>query len=186
MKAKTQRFTSSSIWVLVVLWFLASCGSTTYLTPYLPVTQTVIQNYTSTTTQTITPAPITVTSTATTTQPSIMTTTTAYSTIVLPGTTTTVALPITTTTITLTTVVVAKFEIGVTDSTFQPLTAIVKAGTAVTFVNQGEITHTVVSGTLFSHMIAAESSWTYTFSQPGTYKFSDLENPQIIGTLTVQ
>jgi plastocyanin len=60
---------------------------------------------------------------------------------------------------------------------FKPKQIEVKAGTAVTWINQDDIRHTVTSGTpenrdgRFDQPLAAGGKFTFTFTQPGTYTF---------------
>jgi quinohemoprotein ethanol dehydrogenase len=77
---------------------------------------------------------------------------------------------------------------AVDEHAFNPVRARVKAGTYVTFMNNGQMTHTVT---------AADGSWTtgalksaesayVKFDKAGTFRYSCKEHPWAIGELTVQ
>lgn len=69
----------------------------------------------------------------------------------------------------------AENAIRVEDYAFTPGTLTVKAGTTVTWKNEGEAPHTVTSvekgGPLDSGMMGPGGSYTHTFAEPGTYEY---------------
>ena len=73
---------------------------------------------------------------------------------------------------------------------FLPSSATVVLGVnnTVKWVNHDAATHTIrsVSGLFESNNIAAGSSWSYTFSQPGSYSYYCTLHPWMTGTVTVR
>lgn len=71
---------------------------------------------------------------------------------------------------------------------FAPTTLTVSVGTTVTWSNQDEEPHTVVSDTgLFrSGALDTSDSFSFTFTKTGTYRFICSIHPQMIGTIVVQ
>jgi plastocyanin len=70
---------------------------------------------------------------------------------------------------------------------FNPYRARVRAGTAVTFVNNGYLPHTVVAqdGSWTTGLLYPTQVKTLTFSNPGTYLYSSKEYPWSYGQLIV-
>jgi len=71
---------------------------------------------------------------------------------------------------------------------FQPTTLTIKAGSTVTWQNEDEEPHTVVSasGLFRSAALDTHEQFSFTFSKPGTYPFVCSIHPQMIGTIVVQ
>lgn len=71
---------------------------------------------------------------------------------------------------------------------FMPMSVTVQAGSTVTWSNQDQEPHTVVSDTgLFrSSAIDTNESYSFKFDQPGTYHFMCSIHPQMVGTIVVQ
>jgi len=71
---------------------------------------------------------------------------------------------------------------------FSPVNLTVKAGTTVTWSNEDDEPHTIVSGTgLFrSAALDTHDSFSYRFRQAGTYRFICSIHPQMIGTIIVR
>ena len=71
---------------------------------------------------------------------------------------------------------------------FMPMSLTVTAGSTVTWSNQDQEPHTVVSDTgLFrSSAIDTNESFSFKFDQPGTYHFMCSIHPQMVGTIVVQ
>lgn len=71
---------------------------------------------------------------------------------------------------------------------FMPKSVTVKAGTAVTWTNQDDETHTVTSITkdFKSKPLSAGDGFTYTFTTPGTYKYFCSLHPFMTGTIVVE
>jgi plastocyanin len=74
---------------------------------------------------------------------------------------------------------------------FDPSGLTVKTGTAVIWVNNDGVPHTVVSDTgspapFSSDSLSAGASYTFTFAQPGTYTYHCSIHPSMKGTIIVQ
>jgi amicyanin len=71
--------------------------------------------------------------------------------------------------------------------TFNPPQLTVKAGTTVTWVNEDDIPHTVVSPpNVRSKPLDSEEKFSFTFTRPGTYKYFCSLHPHMTGTIVVQ
>jgi plastocyanin len=72
--------------------------------------------------------------------------------------------------------------------TFAPARLTVKAGTTVTWRNEDDIPHTVTSATrLFkSKALDTDDSFSFTFSEPGTYEYFCSLHPRMTGTIVVE
>ncbi|MFE5585530.1 plastocyanin/azurin family copper-binding protein [Kitasatospora sp. NPDC056531] len=73
---------------------------------------------------------------------------------------------------------------------FSPPTLTVKAGTKVTWTNTDPDAHTVTSkagsgGPLQSAALAANDTYSYTFTQPGTYPYFCSIHPYMTATVEV-
>jgi plastocyanin len=79
-------------------------------------------------------------------------------------------------------------RVAIKDFMFAPTSLKIKAGTAVTWINQDEEPHTVVSETgLFrSGGVDTNDTFTYTFEKPGTYRFVCTIHPRMVGTIVVE
>jgi plastocyanin len=80
-------------------------------------------------------------------------------------------------------------SVMVMNYSFMPASITVSAGTKVTWTNDDTVAHTVTSsggGPLNSPSIAPNSSWSYTFATPGTYRYFCAIHPNMTGTVTVQ
>jgi plastocyanin len=82
--------------------------------------------------------------------------------------------------------------ITIVNGAFQPQDISVAAGATVTWTNQDSAAHTVTSGTadaptnLFdSGDIAAGGSFSFTFTDPGTYEYYSTSDSGMTGTVTV-
>lgn len=71
---------------------------------------------------------------------------------------------------------------------FAPMTLSVSAGTTVTWHNDDEEPHTVVSqdGLFRSAAIDGGESFSFKFSKPGTYKYLCTIHPRMVGTIVVK
>jgi plastocyanin len=74
------------------------------------------------------------------------------------------------------------------DYHFQPLELTVPVGTRVTWTNQGEDAHTVVSdsGLFRSGGLDTGESFSFTFDKAGTYHFTCSVHPRMVGTVIVR
>ena len=71
--------------------------------------------------------------------------------------------------------------------TFGPQDLKVKAGTTVTWTNEDDIPHTVVSVNNFrSKPLDSEDKFSFTFTTPGTYKYFCSLHPHMTGTIVVE
>ncbi|AGY58152.1 cupredoxin domain-containing protein [Gloeobacter kilaueensis] len=70
---------------------------------------------------------------------------------------------------------------------FQPVTLKVQAGQAVRFLNKDGEPHTVAAqdGSFTSPALDTGDSWSYAFTQPGTYPYICTIHPFMRGTITV-
>ena len=71
--------------------------------------------------------------------------------------------------------------------TFGPQELKVKAGTTVTWTNEDDMPHTVVSPNNFrSKVLDTEGAYSFTFTTPGTYKYFCSLHPHMTGTVVVE
>jgi plastocyanin len=71
--------------------------------------------------------------------------------------------------------------------TFGPQELKVKAGTTVTWMNEDDIPHTVVSLNNFrSKALDSDDKFSFTFTTPGTYKYFCSLHPHMTGTIVVE
>jgi amicyanin len=71
--------------------------------------------------------------------------------------------------------------------TFAPPELKVKAGTTVTWTNEDDIPHTVVSPNNFrSKVLDTTGTYAFTFMTPGTYKYFCSLHPHMAGTIIVE
>ena len=71
--------------------------------------------------------------------------------------------------------------------TFGPQEMKVKAGTAVTWINEDDIPHTVVSPNNYrSKVLDTQGAYSFTFTTPGTYKYFCSLHPHMTGTIIVE
>ena len=71
--------------------------------------------------------------------------------------------------------------------TFGPQELKVKSGTTVTWTNEDDIPHTVVSPNNFrSKALDSEDKFSFTFTTPGTYKYFCSLHPHMTGTIVVE
>ena len=84
-------------------------------------------------------------------------------------------------------------EIFMQGMAFSPANKTISAGTTIKWTNKDSMTHTVTSGTpgapsgLFdSGNLASNDVFSFTFSQPGTFKYYCNIHSSMTGTITVQ
>ena len=71
--------------------------------------------------------------------------------------------------------------------TFGPQELKVKSGATVTWTNEDDIPHTVVSPNNFrSKPLDSEDKFSFTFTTPGTYKYFCSLHPHMTGTIVVE
>jgi len=82
----------------------------------------------------------------------------------------------------------ATAEVKVDNFSFGPTTLTVAAGTTVTWTNQDDIPHTVVSTdkVFKSKVLDTDEKFSYTFAKAGTYPYFCSIHPKMTGTVVVQ
>jgi len=82
----------------------------------------------------------------------------------------------------------ATAEVKVDNFSFGPVTLTVAAGTTVTWTNQDDIPHTVVSTekVFKSKVLDTDEKFSYTFAKAGTYPYFCSIHPKMTGTVVVQ
>jgi amicyanin len=71
--------------------------------------------------------------------------------------------------------------------TFGPQELKVKAGSTVTWTNEDDIPHTIVSLNNFrSKALDSDDKFSFTFTAPGTYKYFCSLHPHMTGTIVVE
>ena len=79
----------------------------------------------------------------------------------------------------------AAIKIG--NFTFGPQELKVKTGTTVTWTNEDDIPHTVISPNSFrSKALDSEDKFSFTFTTPGIYKYFCSLHPHMTGTIVVE
>jgi len=74
------------------------------------------------------------------------------------------------------------------DFMFMPTSLTIKAGSTVTWTNEDEEPHTIVSdaGLFRSAAIDTNESFSFRFDKPGTYHYACSIHPRMVGTIIVQ
>jgi plastocyanin len=81
----------------------------------------------------------------------------------------------------------ADLEVKIDNFTFGPQQLTVKVGDTVTWTNEDDIPHTVVSiGHYRSQALDTGDKFTFTFKTPGTFQYFCGLHPQMQGTVVVQ
>jgi amicyanin len=71
--------------------------------------------------------------------------------------------------------------------TFGPQELRVKAGTTVTWTNEDDMPHTVVSPNNFrSRVLDSDGTFSFTFTTPGAFKYFCSLHPHMTGTIVVE
>ena len=85
---------------------------------------------------------------------------------------------------------VAQANVAIDDFAFGPGTITVKRGTTVTWTNKDDDAHTVVSAAdpklWKSPALDTDDHFSFTFNDPGTYKYFCSVHPRMQGTVVVQ
>jgi plastocyanin len=77
--------------------------------------------------------------------------------------------------------------VAIDNFTFSPAQLTVKAGTTVTWKNQDDIPHTVVSAGKFkSKALDTDDSYSFTFTAAGDYTYFCSLHPHMTGTIKVE
>jgi plastocyanin len=80
-------------------------------------------------------------------------------------------------------------EIKIDNFSFAPQTITIPAGTQVTWTNQDDIPHTVVSddkATFKSRALDTDEKFSFTFTKPGTYEYFCSIHPKMTAKIIVQ
>jgi len=79
-------------------------------------------------------------------------------------------------------------EIKIDNFTFSPRTLVVRKGTRITWTNRDDIPHTIVENSrLFrSNVLDTGENFTFTPTQPGTYKYYCSIHPRMTAELMVR
>lgn len=79
-------------------------------------------------------------------------------------------------------------EVKINNFAFTPATLTVSAGTQVTWTNNDEIPHNVVSDdkAIKSKVLDTDEKFSFTFSKPGTYSYVCSIHPRMKGKIVVQ
>jgi plastocyanin len=78
-------------------------------------------------------------------------------------------------------------QVTIDNFTFAPAALSVKVGTTVTWKNQDDIPHTVVSAGKFkSKALDADDSFSFTFTSTGDYTYFCSLHPHMTGTIKVE
>jgi amicyanin len=81
----------------------------------------------------------------------------------------------------------ADVAVKIGNFTFGPSELKVKAGTTITWTNEDDMPHTVVSPNNFrSKVLDTEDTYSFTFTTSGTYKYFCSLHPHMIGTVIVE
>ena len=81
----------------------------------------------------------------------------------------------------------ADATVKIANFTFGPQELTVKAGTKVTWTNEDDIPHIVVSPNNFrSKVLDTDGTYAFTFTTPGTYKYFCSLHPHMTGTVVVE
>ena len=81
------------------------------------------------------------------------------------------------------------YQVKIDNFSFGPATLTIPVGTTVTWVNQDDVPHNVVSTegrTLKSPVLDTDQKFSYTFTQAGTYPYYCAIHPKMTGKVIVQ
>jgi len=82
-----------------------------------------------------------------------------------------------------------KYQVKIDNFSFTPTTLTVPAGTTVTWTNQDDVPHNVVSTegkTLKSPVMDTDQKFSFTFTKAGTYSYFCAIHPKMTGKVIVQ
>ena len=83
----------------------------------------------------------------------------------------------------------SQYQVKIDNFSYAPSTLTVRTGTTVTWVNQDDVPHNIVStegNTLKSSLLDTDQKFAYTFDKAGTYRYHCFIHPQMLGTVIVQ
>ena len=82
-----------------------------------------------------------------------------------------------------------KYEVKIDNFSFSPATVTIPVGATVTWINQDDLPHTIVSSegkTLKSTVLDTDQKFSYTFSKAGAYPYYCGIHPKMTGKIVVQ
>lgn len=82
-----------------------------------------------------------------------------------------------------------RLEVKIDNFSFSPPTITVKTGTQITWTNQDDVPHTVVSETdhsFKSHVLDTDEKFSFTPSHPGTYSYFCSIHPKMTGKIIAE
>ncbi|TWP52939.1 copper-binding protein [Lentzea tibetensis] len=79
----------------------------------------------------------------------------------------------------------ATHQIPIAQYSYMPPAMTVRVGDVVTWTNQDQAPHDVAAGTFRSPMLETGQSWSYTFTQPGTFDYVCSIHPDMRARITV-
>ncbi len=82
-----------------------------------------------------------------------------------------------------------QYQVKIDNFSFGPATLTVPVGATVTWINQDDLPHTVVSTDgkgIKSPVLDTDQKFTHTFAQPGTYAYYCSIHPKMTGKVIVQ
>ena len=82
-----------------------------------------------------------------------------------------------------------KFQVKIDNFSFEPATLTITPGATVTWVNQDDVPHNIVSSegkTLKSPVLDTDQKFSYTFDKPGTYAYFCGIHPRMTGKVIVR
>jgi plastocyanin len=80
----------------------------------------------------------------------------------------------------------ASHAVAVLDGSFSPATLTIAAGDTVTWTNEDDSPHTVTSGTFDSGNLEAGATFSFTFTEPGTYAYLCSYHDEMQATIVVE
>src|ERR1700745_633153 len=82
----------------------------------------------------------------------------------------------------------AETEVNIDQFTFYPKRITVKAGTTVTWTNEDDVPHTIVSSSKVfkSKALDTADKFSFTFTTPGTYDYFCSVHPHMTGAVVVE
>lgn len=77
-------------------------------------------------------------------------------------------------------------SVAINDFAFNPAVLHIKQGAVVTWTNQDALPHTVTSDTFDSGRLDKSATWSHTFTEKGTYKYSCSYHSSMQGVIVVE
>ena len=77
-------------------------------------------------------------------------------------------------------------SVNIQNFAFSPSALTITKGATVTWTNNDSAPHQIASATFNSQALSQGQTYSFTFTQPGTYSYSCSIHPSMTGTITVQ